>query len=240
LLPTTEDTALGGTIRVKQHREGYRFSIDAFLLADFVRPGPEEVVLDLGAGCGIIPLILARRHPRVRVYGVEVQRELALLAQENVIQNRVDDRIVILHKDLRELNKSSFATRVDWIVSNPPFRGRASGRINPDLQRAIARHEIKLTLDELVRVSSAILDPGGRFAVVYPAERLTALLSTLHKWRIEPKTLRTVHSHGEVDAKRVLVAGAKEGRPGMRICRPLTIYRPDGKYTHEIEAMLLP
>jgi tRNA1Val (adenine37-N6)-methyltransferase len=238
--PTTTDSALGGTLRVKQHREGYRFSIDAFLLAGFVRPGPEDAVLDLGSGCGIIPLILARRHPGLRIYGVEVQRELALLAKENAQENQMSDRIRILHKDLKELRRHSLASRIDWVVTNPPFRRRASGRVNPDIQRAIARHEIKLTLDDLVRVSATILDPGGRFAVVYPAERLTGLLCTLRKWRIEPKMLRMVHSLRESEAKRVLVEGVKEGRPGVRVCRPLAIYRQDGRYTREAAAMFLP
>lgn len=238
--PTTIDSALNGSIRVKQHRDGYRFSIDAFLIADFVRPGQDDTVLDLGAGCGIIPLILARRYPRLNIFGVEVQPELAQLAQENADQNGMGGRISILQMDLKDLTRDCFATPIDVIVSNPPFRRQTSGRVNPHPQRAIARHEIRLTLEDLVRVSAAILDPGGRFAVVYPAERLTGLLSILHKWRIEPKVLRLVHSHREGDAIRVLVEGVKEGRPGVRIRRPLTVYARDGRYTREAAALFAP
>lgn len=236
----TTDTALNGHIRVKQHRHGYRFSIDALLLAGFVKPVPAAPVLDLGTGCGIIPLILAWRYPGLQLYGVEVQEELAFLAEENVAENHMCDRIKILHMDLKKLEIRHLPDPIGLIVSNPPFRRHLSGRINPDPQRAIARHELKMTLDDLVSVSGRILARGGKFAGIYPSERLVDLLVCMRDNRIEPKSLRMVHSEVNTEAKRVLVEGVKEGRSDLRVRRPLFIYQPDGSYTPEVEEMFLP
>ncbi len=237
--PTTTDSALDGTLRVRQHRHGYRFSIDALLLADFARPDPGGTLLDLGTGCGIVALILARRHPHLRIFGVEVQPELALLAAENAAANGLEGRISILQLDLRDLTPGTLPAPIDAIVTNPPFRRQRSGRVNSDLQRAIARHEIKLTLEDLVRVSASILQAGGRFAAVYPADRLTALLVALQRFRLEPKMLRMVHSHRGEDAKRVLVEGVKGAGPGLQVRPPLEIYGSGG-YTPEAAALFVP
>lgn len=144
----TTDTFLNGHLQVKQNRSGYRFSIDAVLLACHIRLQPGDKVLDLGTGCGIIPLILAHRHKKVKVYGVEVQKELADIASENVKENRMEDRITILCRDMKELKHDMVSGPVDLIVCNPPYRKAGSGRMNPDQQKAVARHEIKVNLND--------------------------------------------------------------------------------------------
>jgi tRNA1Val (adenine37-N6)-methyltransferase len=236
----TSDWALNGAIQVKQRRTGYRFSIDALLLAGCLRPDLSSGVLDLGTGCGIIPLVLARRHSGLRICGVEIQRDLARIARENVLANGMDDQVKILEMDMRQLKKSDLPFSVNLVVSNPPYRRRHSGRINPDSQKAIARHEIKVTLPELVDAGARILDPGGKFAVIYPAERLLDLLGCMRQRVLEPKRLRMVQSAPGEEAKRVLVEGKKLGRPGLRVSPPLTVYRADGSYSDEVAAMLRP
>lgn len=236
----TADTFFNGRIRVKQNRAGYRFSIDAVLIAGLTIPSPDDTVLDLGTGCGIIPLILAYRHPKIKVYGVEVQQQLADLATINVEENRMKDRITIHCMDMKKLKHDMMSGPVDLVVSNPPYRKAESGRINPDQQRAVARHEIKATLYDVVETAQRMLRTAGRFVTVYPAERMADILIQMRSAGLEPKSLRTVHSDRHTDAKLIIVEGKKGGRPGLKIGSPVIIYRKDGSYTDEVQEMFKP
>jgi tRNA1Val (adenine37-N6)-methyltransferase len=236
----TADTFFNGRIRVKQNRAGYRFSIDAVLIAAQTIPSPDDTVLDLGTGCGIIPLILAYRHPKIKVYGIEVQQQLADLATINVEENRMKDRITIHCMDMKKLKHDMMSGPVDLVVSNPPYRKAESGRINPDQQRAVARHEIKATLYDVVETAQRMLRTAGRFVTVYPAERMADILIQMRSAGLEPKSLRTVHSDRHTDAKLIIVEGKKGGRPGLKIGSPVIIYRKDGSYTDEVQEMFKP
>jgi tRNA1Val (adenine37-N6)-methyltransferase len=236
----TTDTFFNGRIRVKQSRSGYRYSIDAVLLAAQTRPRPDDTVLDLGTGCGIIPLILAYRHPKIKVYGIEVQQDLAAVAALNVEENRMGDRINIYCRDMKTLKHDMTSGPVDLVVSNPPFRKAESGRINPDRQRAVARHEIKATLYDVVATARRMLRTSGRFVMVYLAERMTDILTQMRSAGIEPKTLRMIHSGRDTEAKLILVEGKKGGRPGLKVGPPLIIFRKDGSYTDEVEEIFRP
>jgi tRNA1Val (adenine37-N6)-methyltransferase len=236
----TADSFFNSRIQVKQHRSGYRFSIDAVLLASHAKPGPEDTVLDLGTGCGIIPMILAYRNPGIEVYGIEVQTDLADIAALNITENGLDDQITVLCMDMKTLNLETTSEPVDLVVSNPPFRKAESGRINPNRQRAVARHEIKATLYDVVETGRRMLRTGGRFVMVYLAERMTDILTHMRTAGIEPKSIRTIHSGIETSAKLVLVEGKKGGRAGIKIGPPLIIYRKNGAYTDEVEKMFMP
>ncbi len=238
--PLTKDTFFNGRIKVKQDPSGYRFSIDSVLLAYHAGPHPGDRVLDLGTGCGIIPLILAYREPNLKIFGVEVQKELADIAGLNVEENHMDDIITILCKDMKELKNDTISGPADLIVSNPPYRKAESGRINPDMQRAVARHEIKVSLDDITKTARRVLRTAGRFITIYSAERVTDLLTHLRSAGIEPKFLRTIHSGAKTDAKLVLVEGTKGGRPGAKIGPPLIIYDEKSDYTQEVKEMFLP
>ena len=196
---TTHDTFLNGHLRICQPANGYRYSIDAVLLAALPRLKPGQTLLDLGTGCGIIPLILAFRNRKVRITGVEVQSELARLAAMNVEHNGLEDRIRIIHEDLRRLSPVMVGGPVDWIVSNPPYRRAVSGRVNPDAQRALARHEIKVNLRQLIGTARKLLKTGGRFAIIYPSERAVDLFSEMRRAGLEPKWLQCVHSQAADD-----------------------------------------
>ena len=235
----TTDTFINGHIQVKQERKGYRFSIDSVLLAYHAAPKPDDVVLDLGTGCGIIPLILAYRHPDIRIFGVETQKKLADIAATNVADNNLEERLRILHKDMRQLTHHMVSGPVDMVISNPPYRKANSGRINPDTQRAIARHEIKITLNELVQTAGKMLRTGGKLLIIYPAERMTDLITMMRENHIEPKMLRMIHSNPQSEAKLILVEGMKQVRPGITIPSPLIVYN-GGRYTEEVEKMFLP
>jgi len=236
----TADAFFNGAISIKQHRSGYRFSIDAVILAAHARPRAGEVAADLGSGCGVIALILAYRNPDCRIYGIEVQKELAGIARRNVSDNAMADRIVILRQDLKLLTAGMVAGPVDLVVSNPPYRSPHSGRLNPDRQKAVARHEIKAALADVVDCARRILKTSGRFVTIYPAERLTDIVSQMRISRIEPKKMRTIHSDRYNGAKLVLVEGAKGVNPGMKILPPLYIYTRRGGYSREVQKMFQP
>ena len=236
----TTDTFFNGRIRVKQDREGYRFSIDAILLANQAAPRPEDKVLDLGAGCGIISLILAYRHSGLTVYAVEVQAELARLASTNVNDNQLQDRITILDADMKTLKPDMTAGPVDLVVCNPPYRRPDSGRINPNQQRAIARHELKAELQDVIACTRRILKTTGRFVTIYTAERTADILCQMRAGGLEPKYIRAIHSDAHSEAKLVLVEGTKGGNPGLKITPPLILYQENGDYTDEVQRMFEP
>jgi tRNA1Val (adenine37-N6)-methyltransferase len=233
----TTDTFFNGQVSVKQCRHGYRFSIDAVLLAHLAVVHPGERVVDLGTGCGIVSLLLAYQYPDIRLYGVELQPELVNAAKDNVSVNRMQDRISILEGDMKTIIAKSVGGPVDLVVSNPPYRKSGSGRINPGSQKALARHEIHVTLEGVVSAARRLLRTAGRFVVIYPAERLADLLTRMRRAGIEPKWLCMIHSGRETTAKLMVVEGVKGGRPGMKIAPPLFIYREDGTYTAAVEKM---
>lgn len=233
----SEDTFFNGRIRIKQSRSGYRYSIDAVLLAAFARVKAHDTVLDLGTGCGIIPIMLAYRNPTLRLYGIEIQKALADLAKINVRENGLEGRIQILWGDLKNIESGAVPRPVDLVVSNPPYRQIGSGRMNPNRQRATARHEITVTLEEVAQTVKNMLGKAGRVAMIYPAERAADIMHTLKKQAIEPKCLRTVHSYADAEAKLILIEGIKGGRPGVKIMHPLILYEKDGRYTDDVLQM---
>jgi len=236
----TTDTFFNGKIRLTQDRSGYRFSIDAVLLAHFADPRSGDKVLDLGTGCGIIPLILAYRQPHISLYGVEVQTALAELAISNVRENRQEDRIAVICTDMRLLKPTMTGGPVDLVVCNPPFRRQGSGRINPDAQRAVARHEIKANLSDIIQSSHRMLRTAGRLILIYTAGRLTGILSRMRIEGIEPKFIRMIHSRQDSEATLILIEGVKGGRPDLKIAPPLIIYDRSNDYTEEVASMFRP
>lgn len=238
--PKTDDAFFQGKLQIRQRTDGYRFSIDAVLLASSVCPKAGQTLIDLGTGCGIIPLILGFRHANIRMHAVEIQTDLAELASFNIRRNRMQDRVEVVLGDLRSLNAERFGGPVDWVVSNPPYRSPNSGRINPDSQRALARHEINVTMGGLVEAARRLLRAGGQFLTVYPAERLVELLTTMQAGGIAPKWLQTVHSQFGEPAKLVLVRGVKGGRNGLFVEAPIYIYSKEGVFSREVEQMMKP
>jgi len=236
----TTDSFFHGKIRITQNRTGYRFSIDAVLLAYFSDPRPGDKVVDLGTGCGIIPLIMVRRVPDLKIYGVEVQTELAELAVSNVRENQLEDRVTVFCTDMKLLRPSMTAGPVDLAVCNPPFRKQGSGRINPNAQRAVARHEIKANLDDIIQTSHRMLRVGGRLVLIFTAARLTDVLCRMRTGGIEPKFIRMIHSRQDTEASLILIEGLKGGRPDLKIGAPLIIYNKMNDYTDEVASMFKP
>jgi tRNA1Val (adenine37-N6)-methyltransferase len=223
-------------IQLYQSKTGYRFSVDSLLLCNFVNLQRVSRIADLGAGSGIVGILLSKKYPAAQVTLFEIQDGLVRLAEKNVVMNHLQDRVQVIKCDLRKIAESSSAIpSYDLVVSNPPFRRVKSGRINREEERAVARHEITLKLHELVAAVSSALTAKGRFCMIYHPCRLSELIDTLRNSDIEPKRLRFVHSNMSAEAKMVLLEAVKSGRTGLKVEKPLYIYHEDGSYTKELE-----
>jgi tRNA1Val (adenine37-N6)-methyltransferase len=236
----TIDAFFDGRLEVRQSRDGYRFSIDAVLLASLARPRLGDRVLDLGTGCGIVPLILVFQSGGLRVTGLELQPGLAELARQNVALNGMSAAIEIREGDLRHMRPGKELAPFDLVVSNPPYRKARAGRVSPGAQRALARHEITTTLADVVGCAERMLQKGGRFVMVYAAERLTDICCEMRRAGVEAKRLQPIHSRPGQRAKLIVVEGLKGGRPGLAIDPPLFIYGAAGGYSDALAAMLRP
>ena len=236
----TDDTFFDGRLTVRQPKDGYRYSIDAVLLADFMRFKDGQTILELGTGCGIVPLILAFRNPALKIFGVEIQDQLARIAAANVRQNHLEERVYILHHDLKSLKLQQVSDQVQHVVCNPPYRRINSGRINLHKEKAGARHEVFAGLADFVDAAARLLQLSGSLTCVYPAPRLVDMVAHMRRANLEPKRLRMVHSKTGGPARLVLITGVKGGRPGLEVEPPLVIYRDDGDYTREVARKFLP
>jgi len=234
----TLDALFNGRLKMFQSRAGYRFSLDALLLSRFAVVRPNETVVDLGAGNGVVSLILASLHPQVAITAVEFQAALAARAERNVKLNRFEKQIQIRRADVRLVQSLGAPASVDVVVCNPPYRRRDSGRLSAIDEKQIARHEIHGGLNDFLKAGAFLLRPKGRMALVYLASRTVDLLASMRALKIEPKRLRMVHSFSDGEASLVLAEGVKGGRPGVKIEPPLIIYRRGKEYSDAAAALI--
>jgi tRNA1Val (adenine37-N6)-methyltransferase len=239
----TLDALFGGDLRLYQKKQGYRFSIDSILLADFATIRSRNKVIDLGTGNGIVPLILAYRYSSILVTGVEIQPQMADRAARNIRLNGYEDRIVIAQMDIAStMDIASKGERFkpesfDSVICNPPYRQASSGRLNLASEKQIARHELKATLDDFVRAAAFLLKNKGCFACIQLGDRTVDLVSAMRSAGLEPKRLRTVHAFSEAKASIVLVEAVKRGRKGVDILPPLILYDSAKNNTAELNAI---
>jgi tRNA1Val (adenine37-N6)-methyltransferase len=223
----TLDTFFNGKLQIIQKKKGYRFSIDAVLLSQFIKIRKNERVIDLGTGCGILPLMLSQTTKTHSFVGVEIQKGLAECAKKNVVLNHLEDRILILKQDFRELKGNFSPGSFDVVLSNPPYRKYRTGRINPSMEKAIARHEIKGTLEDMISIASYLLPPKGRCYVIFPALRTVDLLVALRVGKLEPKRLQFVHPRFGEEAKFILAESIKASGVELKIMGPLILHESD-------------
>lgn len=238
--PATEtlETLNIGNLQYIQPKRGYRFSVDAILLADFVKVKPDERIIDLGTGSGILPMLIAVLTPAQEIVGLEIQQRLAQIAKRNVRLNALDDRIQILEGDLRQISRFFRAGTFDVLCSNPPYRKVGSGRINPEDELAMARHEIACSLSDLLAAWKYLVKPGGKVFVIYLPERLSELFAGLTASQLEPKRLRCVHSARQTPASLALVEAQRDALPGLIVLPPLFLYTNGQKYSEETKHIL--
>ena len=223
----TLDTFLNGKLQILQKKKGYRFSVDAILLSQFVRIRKDERVIDLGTGSGILLLLLSHTTKAHSFVGIEIQKGLAECARKNVVLNHLDGRISILRQDFRELTRTFPPGSFDVVLSNPPYRKYRSGRVNPLMEKAVARHEIEGTLEDLISMASYLLPPKGRCYLIFPALRTVDLFVGLRDGKLEPKRLQFVHPRIEEEAKFILTESIKTSGVELKIMNPLILRESD-------------
>ena len=221
-------------LRMIQEDDLFHFGTDAVLLANFCDVKKRDVVVDLGTGTGIIPLLLTARTG-CRVIGVELQERPAALARENVSLNGIDGSVEILNCDLRGLRLDNRG--VTAVVCNPPYEKVGSGKVNLTEEIRIARHEVCCRLEDAVEAASRILGTGGKLFMIHRAERSAELIYTMERHRIEPKIMRPIQAREGTDPRYILIMGIKDASPGLKLKAPLVIYDDDGKYTAEMNAI---
>lgn len=228
---------VSGPFSIQQPESGYRYSTEPFILADWVNPREGSRVLDVGTGCGIIPLLLIQRQPALQVTAVEIQESLYQLAVQNIKDNDLSSTVEVLHADFLSVADTLETGTFDWVISNPPYRKPGSGRINPLREKAIARHELTLNMESLIGASRPLLKPEGRLTVAYPAHRQEELSNQLNRHGMHPYRWLHVAGHPEAKSRFVLVEAGITARPTPPLEESLIIYNSDGSYSRDMQSI---
>lgn len=217
-----------------QHPGRFCFGMDAVLLSAFARVKPGECVLDLGTGTGILPILFAAKTRGKHFTGLEIQEESADMARRSVIHNHLEEQVEIVTGDIKEASEIFGGSSFDVISTNPPYMIGGHGLANPESVKAIARHEVLCTLDDILRESAKILRPGGRFYMVHRPFRLAEILSGMCAAGLEPKRMRLVYPYVDKEPNMVLIEGIRGAKSRMTVEPPLIVYEKNGVYTQEV------
>lgn len=228
---------LEGSIIVYQPKIGFKFGIDSILLAHFLNLKPKELILEVGAGSGIISLIALKRFPKTQIFALEIDPIFIKCLKKTIIKNEVHKKLLVIKGTI---NSFPFKRGIfDVIFSNPPYFKTSSGRKSPYEAENIARRDIEFSLDEFLKSVNELLKNRGRLYLIFTALRLAELIYLLKKHKLEPKLLRLVHSYPGSEAKLVLISAVKNAKEEIRVLPPLYIYcRPKGEYTEEVKNFL--
>ena len=220
--------------RIIQKKGGFCFGMDAVLLSGVGRVREGGDALDLWTGTVIIPILLVAKTEGRYFAGLEIQEEFAEMAARSVRLNGLEGRVEIVRGDLREASRIFGRASFDVVTSNPPYMNDSHGLKNPELPKAIARHEVLCTLEDVCREAAALLKPGGSFFMVHRPHRLAEIISTLKAHKLEPKRMKLVHPFVDRDANMVLLEAVRGGRSMMKVEAPVIVYREPGVYSEEI------
>lgn len=221
-------------LRIIQKTDGFCFGMDAVLLSGFAAVKPGERVLDLGTGTGIIPILLSAKTEGEHFTGLEIQEEIAGMAKRSVSMNGLEEKIEIVNGDIKEASRIFGAASFDVVTTNPPYMNDAHGLKNPTEVKAISRHEVLCTLEDVVRESAKVLKHGGRMYMVHRPHRLVEILNTMTKYRLEPKRMKLVHPFRDKEANMVLIEAVRGGGAWMKVEPPVIVYKEPGVYSEEI------
>lgn len=225
------------------HRNGYRiiqdknrfcFGMDAVLLSGFARVKPGERALDLGTGTGIIPILLEAKTEGKHFTGLEIQEDSADMARRSVALNGLQEKIDIVTGDIKDASNIFGASSFDIVTTNPPYMIGQHGLKNPKEAKAIARHELLCTLEDVIRESARVLKPQGHFFMVHRPFRLAEIICMMHDYHLEPKRMKMVYPFVDKEPNMVLIEGMRGGRSRMTVEKPLIVYREPNVYTDEI------
>lgn len=221
-------------LQIIQNPEKFCFGMDAVLLSGFAKVKPKERVLDLGTGTGIIPILLSAKTAAGHLTGLEIQPESADMARRSVLLNKLEERIEIVEGDIKEASKLFGAASFDVVTCNPPYMIGKHGLQNPDGPKAIARHEVLCTFEDVAREAARLLRPGGKFYLVHRPFRLAEIMGTLLSYKLEPKRMQLVYPYVDKEPNMVLLEASRGGNSRMTVEPPLIVYKEPGVYTPEI------
>lgn len=225
------------------HRNGYRiiqnpkkfcFGMDAVLLSGYAKVKPGEKCLDLGTGTGIIPILLEAKTPGQQFIGLEIQEESASMARRSVLLNQQEEKVQIVTGDIKEASSIFGAASFDVVTTNPPYMTSQHGLQNPDLPKAIARHEVLCTLEDVIREGAKVLKMNGRFYMVHRPFRLAEIINCLMKYKLEPKRMKLVYPYVDKEPNMVLIEAIKGAKSMLKVESPLIVYKEENVYTDEI------
>lgn len=222
-------------LQLLQKKDGFCFGVDAVLLSHFAQVTKNDTVIDLGTGTGIIAILLAAKKAPRKVTGLEIQADMAEMALRSVALNGLEGKVDIVCGDIRESVQLFGAASFDAVVTNPPYMSRGGGLLNPADAKAVARHEILCTLEDVITTAARLLRTGGKFSMVHRPQRLADIIYLMRSNAIEPKHLRMVHPSPGKSPNMVLISGTRNGNPELRVQEPLYIYDSQGNYTREID-----
>lgn len=220
--------------KIIQDNRYFCFGMDAVLLSDFVRGKKSAKILDMGTGTGIIPILLEAKEKGTEFVGLEIQEESVSMAKRSVILNGLEDRIQIVHGDIKEASKLLKQNIFDIVTCNPPYMTNQHGLTNAEKAKSIARHEILCTLDDVIREGAKLVKERGSFYLIHRPFRLAEIIGKLLQYRLEPKRMRLVYPYIDREPNMVLIEAVKGGNSMIKIEPPLIVYEEDGKYTKEI------
>lgn len=221
----------GTELKIIQNPNWFCFGIDAVLLADFADVREGNIIMDLGTGNGIIPLLVTAKTKASHVDALEIQSDVADMAARSVKLNNLEDKITVITGDIVNYKTD---VQYDVVICNPPYKRAETGLVNPSDKLKIARHEVCCNLHEIVKTASAILKPLGRFSVIHRPERLVDIISEMRSYKLQPKRIKYIHSYITKPPVMVMVEGRKYSNPYLSTEAPLVIYKSDGTYTDEI------
>ncbi len=222
-------------LKIIQNNNGFKFGIDSILLSDFAKKiKKDSIVLDIGTGTGIISILLSAKTEANKIIGIEIQREVADMAKRSVILNKLENKIEIINDDINNIENYFENNYFDVIVTNPPYQKNNTGLKSENEKNLISRHEIKCTLEDIIKKSFKILKDKGEFYMVHRPERLVDIMYLMRKNKIEPKELRFVYPKISDKPNLILIKGIKNAKQFLKVEKPLIIYNEEGIYTKEV------
>lgn len=222
-------------LKIIQNKEWFCFGIDSVILTGFAKEVKNgSKILDLGTGTGIIAILLSKKVENSKITGIEIQKEVAEMAERSIILNHLEDSIKIMNEDIKNLSEKLGQGQFDVVVTNPPYKKKESGIVNENNVKMISRHETTANLEDFIRISSEQLKDYGSFYIINRPERIADIIENLRKYKLEPKKIRFVYSKIDKAPNQVLVKAVKNAGKFLKIEKPLIIYNNDGTYTEEI------
>jgi len=228
-----DDLQLDG-LKIIQNEDGFCFGIDAVLLSNFVKIKKNKIAVDLGTGTGIIPLLISAKTDVKKIYAFEIQSEVCDMAIRSVRLNNLENKIKIINDDLKNVENYIDKHSVDVVISNPPYFVKGTSFVNPNDYKAISRHEIMCTFEDIVKSSDYLLKPNGNFYLVHRPHRLSDIIYELKKYKLEPKEIRFVMPKSNKKPNIMLIKATKYGKSELKFLDPLIVYNDDDTYTDEI------